>query len=106
MQLTFIHTPSHGFLQVGMQILKQLGINNRISQFSYITPRFCLLEEDCDTATLLKALELAGHAEIDLVEKWIDEDVLEYIGEDYSRFTPKEKIKYAGKLNIKLNWKE
>ena len=57
MKLTFFADPGHGWLRVPTSQLKKLGITNKITYFSYISPskRYVYLEEDCDMSTFLRA---------------------------------------------------
>jgi hypothetical protein len=52
--------PSHGWLAVPMQWIKQLGITSRISSCSYLRGETAYLEEDCDAPEFRKAAEAAG----------------------------------------------
>ena len=54
---TFHTDPAHGWLEVPIELLQELNISNKISEFSYInyTETSAYLEEDCDAPILLKA---------------------------------------------------
>jgi hypothetical protein len=61
---TFYEDPGHGWLEVPLKELIELGIANAISHFSYVkikqgTP-FVYLEEDCDYSTFADAMAKAG----------------------------------------------
>ena len=47
----FISDPGHGWVKVPMTLLKELGIAEKITTYSYRRDGFAYLEEDCD-ATL------------------------------------------------------
>jgi hypothetical protein len=44
----FYEDPSHGWLKVPKALLRELGIADKISEFSYVRGDFAYLEEDCD----------------------------------------------------------
>ena len=50
--------PAHGWIEAPIKLLKALGIEKEISNFSYTDPEAGLvyLEEDCDAPRLEKAL--------------------------------------------------
>lgn len=52
-QLTFITDPSHGWLEVPIQLIKQLNIQNNITNCSYMNNKNVYLEEDLDAPTFL-----------------------------------------------------
>lgn len=54
----FISTPGHGYLKVKRAELKRLGIEDKITAFSFISPKgqTVYLEEDVDLGTFLDAL--------------------------------------------------
>ena len=56
----FHSDPGHGWLEVKRQELKDLGILNEISQYSYQKGDTVYLEEDCDAALFTIAKEKAG----------------------------------------------
>jgi hypothetical protein len=51
-----LHTdPGHGWLAVKRRELKELGIADRITRYSYSRGTTAYLEEDCDLATFFDA---------------------------------------------------
>jgi hypothetical protein len=51
-----LHTdPGHGWLAVKHRELKELGIADRITRYSYARGTTAYLEEDCDLATFFSA---------------------------------------------------
>lgn len=56
----FITDPGHGWLAVPISDLKKLGIENKITAFSYRKGETAFLEEDVDAGTFLKAAQAAG----------------------------------------------
>jgi hypothetical protein len=62
------HTdPGHGWLEVKYSELKDLGIADKISSYSYIKDDAVYLEEDCDAAVYLDAIKSKGN-EIEFIE--------------------------------------
>jgi hypothetical protein len=57
MPYNFISDPSHGWLRVKTKELRELGILDKISHYSYASPtgKSVYLEEDADVAVFLKA---------------------------------------------------
>jgi len=67
MTLTFIDTPSHGYLRVPKHIFKQSGMNSTdISRYSGMDSTNLYLEEDCDASAFLNYLETEG-IEFDII---------------------------------------
>jgi len=60
MKYKFIADPGHGWLEVTRAELVVLGIESKISGFSYVKGTKVYLEEDCDMPLFLDALEAAG----------------------------------------------
>ena len=62
MKLKFIADPGHGWLEVPFNRLRELGITNCISQYSYydMENKRAYLEEDCDAGIFIMAAEQAG----------------------------------------------
>jgi hypothetical protein len=56
----FYSDPGHGWLHVKLDELKELGIADKISGYSYIRGNDVYLEEDCDMATFMNAMEAKG----------------------------------------------
>jgi len=62
------HTdPGHGWLEVKYSELKDLGIEDKISSYSYIKDDVVYLEEDCDAAVYLDAMK-AKSKEVEIIE--------------------------------------
>jgi len=51
---------SHGWIAVKLSELKMLGIENDITNFSYIKGKTAYLEEDQDAITFIKAMKAKG----------------------------------------------
>ncbi len=71
--LTVYEDPGHGWAAVPHYLLKELGIENDVSVFSYIDGAFVYLEEDCDLSLLMRAAEKQGRV-IQLMEQHTDEE--------------------------------
>ena len=68
--LTFISTPSHGFLEVSKYDV--IGSGYKPSECSFIDPETdrMYLEEDCDATGFLKAAKLESHPIREVVVNW------------------------------------
>ncbi len=52
--------PAHAWLEVNRSEIYALGIQDKITQYSYQNSNKVYLEEDCDASTFLDALEKVG----------------------------------------------
>ena len=55
----FYSDPGHGWLRVPREELRELGIESKISKYSYQKGSFVYLEEDCDAPEFINALSEA-----------------------------------------------
>ena len=62
MNIAYYTDPGHGWAACKIETLRQLGIADAISHYSYTRGRTAYLEEDCDFARLLDALDARGIA--------------------------------------------
>ena len=53
----FYSDPGHGWLKVKRKELEELGIANKITEYSYQRGDFVYLEEDADASIFIEALE-------------------------------------------------
>ena len=60
LNLTYHTDPGHGWLEVPMSLLKELGIAGEITSYSMRKGQNAYLEEDLDMGTFLRAAEEAG----------------------------------------------
>ena len=60
MKFNFHSDPSHGWVKVPKSLIKKLGIEDKISSFSYVKNDYVFLEEDCDLALFLDAMKKEG----------------------------------------------
>jgi hypothetical protein len=51
----FLSDPGHGWLEVPMSTIRYLGIEAKISSYSYRTDDTAYLEEDCDAPIFIDA---------------------------------------------------
>jgi hypothetical protein len=65
---TFHTDPGHGWLECPVGLLIDLGIKDKVSRYSYRKLNVAFLEEDCDAALLVNALEAKGDT-ITFIEK-------------------------------------
>ena len=56
----FVSDPGHGYLRVPLDVLKEYGVQFKISPFSFKSEKFAYLEEDMDMATFIEAVRAAG----------------------------------------------
>ena len=59
-KIVFFSDPSHGWGRVTRSMLTELGIADKISEFSYQDRDYVYLEEDCDLPRVISALHSAG----------------------------------------------
>ncbi len=55
MKLRYITDPGHGWLEVPKSLLAELGIEDKISSYSYQNGLMAYLEEDLDMHTFMQA---------------------------------------------------
>jgi hypothetical protein len=58
--LDFYQDPGHGWVKIHLDKLLWLGINNKISRYSYVRGNHAYLEEDCDLGLLFKTCDAKG----------------------------------------------
>ena len=68
MKFTYYTDGGHGWIKVKKQLLGKLGIENKITSYSYMRKDYVYLEEDCDLHTFEKALADMGMP-VNLVQK-------------------------------------
>ena len=67
--LQFYSDSGHGWLKVPLKLIRELGVQNEISTYSYQKGEFGYLEEDADAQVLLRALTDAG-VEVKIIPHW------------------------------------
>jgi hypothetical protein len=60
LNLIYFTDPGHGWVSIKIQALKDLGIADQISTYSYMRGQSAYLEEDCDLSTLYAACDAKG----------------------------------------------
>jgi hypothetical protein len=60
LEYNFYSDPGHGWLEVSIEELELLGILDQISPYSYSKAGKAYLEEDCDMALFMNAIEARG----------------------------------------------
>jgi hypothetical protein len=73
MDIKFFADPAHGWGEVPISLIQELGIADKISQYSYMKGDKAYLEEDCDLSVLMNALEDQGIT-ANFVEVWTNND--------------------------------
>jgi hypothetical protein len=81
MKLRYISDPGHGWLEVPRAMLTALGIQDKITDYSYLRGTLAYLEEDLDMHTFMQAAKLAD-LDIELVEVYQEHTHIR----DYSRY--------------------
>ena len=62
MKFNFHYDPGHGWLEVPMSLLCELGIADKITRYSYRRADRVYLEEDCDVRCFDAAMKAAGRS--------------------------------------------
>ena len=60
MKKVFHSDPGHGWLAVKISDLKMLGIESKITPYSYVKGKTVYLEEDCDMSEFITAAKSKG----------------------------------------------
>ena len=60
MKLNVYNDPGHGWVAIKRSVLIKLGIEHKITSYSYQRGQTVYLEEDCDAYTLISAAHDAG----------------------------------------------
>lgn len=84
MKLNVYNDPGHGWVAIKRSVLIKLGIEHKITPYSYQRGQTAYLEEDCDMSTLMRAARDAGIA-LEFTEKYTDK---RSPIRSYDRFTP------------------
>lgn len=56
LSFTYYQDPGHGWLRVPMSLIKKIGIESKISSYSFISGKSSYLEEDDDACIFLQRL--------------------------------------------------
>jgi len=68
---TFFSDPSHAWLKVPRKALTELGIEKKITHYSFVYGDYVYLEEDCDAYLFLEAAHNHGW-ELRIKEEYTD----------------------------------
>jgi len=60
MKFDFYADPGHAWVKVPRRLLVDLGIEDRITHYSYQRGDWCYLEEDCDVTLFATTMEAQG----------------------------------------------
>lgn len=60
MKIKVYADPGHAWARVPFALLYKLGIQDKITPYSYMRGAYAYLEEDCDLSTLISALQSQG----------------------------------------------
>ncbi len=60
MQIRYITDPGHGWFEVPVDLVRQLGIDREITVYSYRRGELVYLEHDCDAALFDRAMRDQG----------------------------------------------
>lgn len=60
--IDYMQDPGHGWIAADITQLRNLGIADKVSPYSYRDGDLCWLEEDCDAGLFIDALKKAGIA--------------------------------------------
>jgi hypothetical protein len=71
LKLNYFTDPGHGWVSIKIDALRDLGIADKISTYSYMRGESAYLEEDCDLSTLYQACDAKG-IQIELATKHTD----------------------------------
>jgi hypothetical protein len=66
----FYQDPSHSWLRVPTKKIKEFGIQDKISSFSFIRGKFAYLEEDVDAENFLQHVKMSN-LQITITPKYI-----------------------------------
>lgn len=93
---TFYSDPAHGWLCVGYGELEELGIQDKISSWSYRNYDLAYLEEDCDATVYINAMNKLGITVEFIQERNNDESPIRSYDPYYFRLPMGELIAKAG----------
>ena len=73
MKIRFICDPSHGWGEIPISLINDLGLTSKISNYSYKKDVNAYLEEDCDLPMVLRELKKQG-IEFSFIEEHSNND--------------------------------
>jgi hypothetical protein len=60
LEINFMADPSHGWGEIPIDLIQELGISGQISRYSYRRGDNAFLEEDCDLALFMQKAQAKG----------------------------------------------
>lgn len=89
LRLRFTSDPGHGWLTVPVFLLVELGVDKKISTYSYLDDkrRNAYLEEDCDMGVFLTAAKAQG-IEVEFCERHVERTSIRQMHHYHPRFLP------------------
>jgi hypothetical protein len=60
LKLNFFSDPAHGWLEVPLNLVKELNLGQKITKYSYIKGDFAYLEEDQDAPAFMREANQKG----------------------------------------------
>ena len=85
LDIHFHADPAHGWAEIPLDLIQELGISGQISRYSYRRGENAYLEEDCDLSLFMQGAEAKGWA-IKFIEHHTNNDSPV---RSYQRFTNK-----------------
>jgi hypothetical protein len=85
LDIHFHADPAHGWAEIPLDLIQELGISGQISRYSYRRGENAYLEEDCDLALFMRGAESKGWI-IKFIEHHSNHDS---VVRSYQRFTNK-----------------
>lgn len=73
LSITYHTDPGHGWFETTIDMVKELGIDDQITRYSYVRGDKVFLEEDCDAYTFIQELKKLGMA-YEIIENHTDFD--------------------------------
>jgi hypothetical protein len=60
LELNFFSDPAHGWLEVPLNLVKELNLGQKITKYSYVKGDFAYLEEDQDAPAFMREANQKG----------------------------------------------
>jgi hypothetical protein len=71
-KFTFHTDPGHGWVEVDVDLLIDLGIHGKITSYSYCDGTRAYLEEDCDAGTFIQAYKAKHGRRPEFVDQYAE----------------------------------
>ena len=76
--------PAHGWIKVSKQLLKDLGIETKITPYSYQHGEYAYLEEDCDATLFVEEYEKQTGKKVETVTSYANRSAIR----NYQTYAP------------------